>query len=110
VKATAAYYRDVLGFEWDFGDKEYCVVWRDNSAIHFARDDRGPTGIHLFQWVRDVDSYYREILDRGAEVIAEPTDRGYNIRELSIRDPNGIEVKLRTGHLMVAFRVTSGCG
>ena len=109
VKATAAYYRDVLGFEWDFGDEEYSVVWRDNSAIHFARDDRGPTGIHLFQWVRDVDSYYREIVDRGAEVIAEPTDRGYNIRELSVRDPNGIEVIFRTGHLMVAFRVTSGC-
>ncbi len=26
VKATAAYYRDILGFKWDFGDGEYSVV------------------------------------------------------------------------------------
>ena len=35
VKATANYYRDVLGFQWDYGDDDYAVVWRDNSAIHF---------------------------------------------------------------------------
>ena len=37
VEASAAFYRDVLGFTWDFGDETYAVVWRDNSAIHFAR-------------------------------------------------------------------------
>ena len=93
VKATAAYYRDVLGFKWDFGDDEYAVVWRDNSAIHLARNDQQPpTGIHLFQWVRDVDAYYREIRDRGADVRDEPTDRPYQIREFKVRDPNGIEI------------------
>jgi predicted enzyme related to lactoylglutathione lyase len=38
VEATAAFYRDVLGFTWDFGDETYAVVWRDNSTIHFVRD------------------------------------------------------------------------
>src|SRR5437660_9909496 len=52
VVATAAFYRDVLGFMWDFGDQSYAVVWRDNSAIHFVRDDASPKGVHLFQWVR----------------------------------------------------------
>jgi predicted enzyme related to lactoylglutathione lyase len=93
VKATAAYYRDVLGFQWDYGDEEYAVVWRDNSAIHLARGGQGtPSGIHLFQWVRDVDAYHREIRDRGAEVIEDPTDRPYRIRELKVRDLNGIEI------------------
>lgn len=59
VIATAAFYRDVLGFMWDFGDEAYAVVWRDNSAIHFVKDDANPKGIHLFQWVKDVDAYYR---------------------------------------------------
>ena len=68
VVATAAFYRDVLGFMWDFGDESYAVVWRDNSAIHFVRDDASPKGVHLFQWVKDVDAYYREIIDRGADV------------------------------------------
>lgn len=93
VEATAAYYRDVLGFTWDFGDGQYSVVWRDNSAIHLTRGDQHlPAGIHLFQWVRDVDAYYREIRERGADVREEPTDRPYRIRELTVRDPNGIDI------------------
>ena len=27
VEATARYYRDVLGFTYDFGDDTYAVVW-----------------------------------------------------------------------------------
>jgi catechol 2,3-dioxygenase-like lactoylglutathione lyase family enzyme len=93
VKATAAYYRDILGFKWDFGDEEYAVVWRDNSAIHLAKSDqRPPSGIHLFQWVRDVDAYYHEIRDRGADVRDAPTDRPYHIREFRVRDPNGVDI------------------
>ncbi len=93
VKATAGYYRDILGFTWDFGDEEYAVVWRDNSAIHLARrGEHRPTGIHLFQWIQDVDAYYREICDRGAEVIEEPMDRAYQIRDFKVRDPNGVDI------------------
>ena len=86
VKATATFYRDVLGFNWDFGGDDYSVVWRDNSAIHFVKGDRRPTGVHLFQWVRDVDAYHREVVERGAEVIVEPADRPYHMRDFSIRD------------------------
>jgi predicted enzyme related to lactoylglutathione lyase len=92
VKATATYYRDVLGFQWDFGDENYSVVWRDNSAIHFLKASRVPAGVHLFQWVRDVDAYHREIVERGAEVIVQPGDTTYGLREFSIRDINGIKV------------------
>ena len=94
VVATAAFYRDVLGFMWDFGDESYAVVWRDNSAIHFVRDgaspDAGPRGVHLFQWAKDVDAYYREIVDRGADVARKPTDQPYGIREFGLSDVNGV--------------------
>jgi predicted enzyme related to lactoylglutathione lyase len=91
VVATAAFYRDVLGFACDFGDERYAVVWRDNSAIHFVRDDASPRGVHLFQWVKDVDAYYREIVGRGADV-REPTDQPYGIREFGVRDLNGVAI------------------
>ena len=91
VSATAAFYRDLLGFTWDFGDDTYAVVWRDNSAIHFVRDEDGPRGVHLFQWVKNVDAYYREIVDRGAKV-AEPADQPYGLRELAVRDINGVRI------------------
>ena len=91
VVATAGFYRDVLGFVWDFGDQSYAVVWRDNSAIHFVRDDANPRGVHLFQWVKDVDGYYNEVVGRGADAKA-PTDQPYGIREFGLRDVNGVAI------------------
>jgi uncharacterized glyoxalase superfamily protein PhnB len=92
VMATAAFYRDVLGFRCDFGDETYAVVWRDNSAVHFVRDDATPTGIHLFQWVKDVDDYYQELLGRGANVVSAPATRPYGIREFALADRNGVSI------------------
>jgi len=92
VLATAAYYRDVLGFTWDFGDEDYAVVWRENSAIHFAKGKARPSGVHLFQWVQDADACHREVAERGAEVVVGIGDRPYGIRDFSVRDPNGIEI------------------
>lgn len=92
VKAAAAFYRDVLGFTSDFGDEAYAVVWRGNSAIHFTRDTQAPSGVHLFQWVRDVDAYYAEVLGRGATVTSQPADRPYGIREFGVRDLNGVGI------------------
>jgi predicted enzyme related to lactoylglutathione lyase len=92
VGRTAAFYRDVLGFKWDFGDDTYAVVWRDNSAIHFVRDEAIPSGIHLFQWVNDVDAYYKEIVDRGANPANEPSNQPYGIREFRVSDVNGVGI------------------
>jgi predicted enzyme related to lactoylglutathione lyase len=92
VKSAAAFYRDVLGFTWDFGDDAYAVVWRDNSAIHFVKDAASPRGVHLFQWVKDIDTYYREIIGRGAVVTAEPKNQPYGIREFGLQDPNGVGI------------------
>ena len=92
VSATAAFYRDLLGFTWDFGDETYAVVWRDNCAVHFVRGEDQPRGVHVFQWVKNVDAYYREIVDRGAKVEAAPADQPYGIREFSVRDINGVGI------------------
>jgi len=92
VAAAAAFYRDVLGFTWDFSTESYAVVWRDNSAIHFVKDETNPRGIHLFQWVKDIDHYYQEILDRGARVSTKPTNQPYGIREFDLTDVNGVSI------------------
>ena len=92
VAATATFYRDVLGFTWDFCGDTSAVLWRDNSAIHFVRDDGPPSGIHLFQWVKDVDGYYTEIIGRGADVAKGPADQPYGIREFAVRDINGVGI------------------
>ena len=92
VVAVASYFRDVLGFHWDFGDERYAVVWRDNAAVHLTKADIEPTGVHLFQWIRDVDAYYAEIAARGAPVTTEPADTPYDLREFTVGAPNGISI------------------
>jgi len=42
--------------------------------------------------VKDVDAYYREIVDRGADVAKEPTDQPYGIREFGLSDVNGVGI------------------
>ena len=92
VKRVATFYRDVLGFTWDFGDDAYAVVWRDNSAIHFVKSAASPSGIHLFQWVKDIDTYYQEVIGRGAVIAAKPKNQPYGIREFGLQDPNGVGI------------------
>ena len=42
----------------DFED--YCVVWRDNAAIHFVRGDTPASGVRIFLWVKNADEVYDE--------------------------------------------------
>ena len=53
---------------------------------------RESKGVHLFQWVKDIDAYYAEIVGRGMDVAAEPTDQPYGIREFGVRDINGVGI------------------
>jgi uncharacterized glyoxalase superfamily protein PhnB len=42
--------------------------------------------------VRDVDAYHDEIAKRGAQIAAAPINQPYGIRELAVRDVNGIDI------------------
>lgn len=94
VPATAAFYKTVLGFTADAGSEtaEYSVVWRDNAAVHLAKGERGPTGVRIFFWVKDVDAVYTEVTERGAAIAMPIGTRPYHVRDFSIRDPNDVEV------------------
>jgi catechol 2,3-dioxygenase-like lactoylglutathione lyase family enzyme len=52
VQETVAFYRDKLGFNNDYGDTTYAVVWRENAAIHLVRGDGEPLGVDVFFWSR----------------------------------------------------------
>jgi predicted enzyme related to lactoylglutathione lyase len=94
VAATADFYRRILGFKTDpgAGTPEYCVVWRDNAAVHLAKGERPPTGVRVFLWVKDVNALYDQVITRGAAIATPIGTRPYRVRDFSIRDPNGVEV------------------
>ena len=70
VRATAGFYRSVLGFKSDPGvdTPQYSVVWRDNAALHLAQGEHAPTGVRIFFWVKDVNTLYEEVLQRGTAI------------------------------------------
>jgi len=96
VLATAAFYRKVLGFKSDPGAEtpDYAVVWRDNAAVHFAKGERGPKGVRIFFWVRDVNALYDAVIKGGCAIDVPIGTRPYGVRDFSIRDPNGVVVVL----------------
>jgi predicted enzyme related to lactoylglutathione lyase len=96
VAATAAFYRRILGFKSDPGTEtpDYCVVWRDNAAVHLAKGEHPPTGVRIFFWVKNVNALYEEVIERGAVIAAPIETRPYRVRDFSIRDPNGVVVVL----------------
>ena len=96
VPATAAFYRRILGFKSDPGTAtpEYTVVWRDNAAVHLAKGEDAPTGVRIFFWVKDVNTLYEEVIERGAAIAVPLETRPYGIRDFSVNDPNGVMVVL----------------
>jgi predicted enzyme related to lactoylglutathione lyase len=94
VRATADFYRSILGFKSDPGTEtpEYSVVWRDNAAVHLAQGEQMPTGIRIFFWVKDVNTLYEEVIQRGAAIAVPIGTRPYGIRDFTVRDPNGVSL------------------
>lgn len=92
VAATADFYRNSLGFKTDPGGEtpEYSVVWRDNAAVHLALGNEPPTGVRIFFWVRDVNAFHSEVVERGVAINVPIETRSYGVRDFSIRDPNGV--------------------
>ena len=90
VLLAARYYKDKLGFTWDFGDENYAVVWRDNAALHFTRGEKSPVGVHIFLWVRDIHGYYEELCSRSTEPETQPILQSYGIWEFRFKDLNGV--------------------
>jgi catechol 2,3-dioxygenase-like lactoylglutathione lyase family enzyme len=102
VVRAAEYYRDKLGFEVSFYERipeHYAYAERDGCRIHFARFEGvsprpnaevvPPDMFDVYFWVDDVEQFYADVRERGAEVVHGPVDQGYSQREFRVRDPDG---------------------
>ncbi|MGE4424917.1 MAG: VOC family protein [Solirubrobacteraceae bacterium] len=116
--ASLAFYRDVLGFEvrndvgyeglrWitvgPVGQPDTSIVLHPPQATPGITDaerdmildlvTKGTFGINL--GTADVDVTIAKIEGAGAEIVQEPIDQPYGIRDAAFRDPAGNEIRLQ---------------
>ncbi|HVW17585.1 MAG TPA: VOC family protein [Solirubrobacteraceae bacterium] len=117
--ASLAFYRDTLGFEvrndvgyegmrWitvgPAGQPGTSIVLYPPGADPGVTDDerrtiaemmaKGTFG-HVILAAADLDAAFDRIQARGAEVVQEPTDQPYGIRDCAFRDPAGNLVRVQ---------------
>ena len=94
VAATVAYYRDVLGFRdtsiWG-SPPTHGTAARNRAGLQFVVAPAGsaPGAGWAYVFLTDVDALCAEYRTRGVEVVQDPGDRAWGMREFTIRDLNG---------------------
>jgi catechol 2,3-dioxygenase-like lactoylglutathione lyase family enzyme len=117
--ASAAFYRDTLGFEvrMDVGhgqmrwitvgpvdQPDTAIVLTPPAVDPGINDDERATILELMAKgsyggivleTPDVDGAFAEIEAKGADVVQEPIDQPYGLRDCAFRDPAGNMVRLQ---------------
>ena len=116
--ASLAFYRDILGFEvrndvgyggmrWitvgPVGQPGTSIVLYPPTATPGVTDDekrtiaemmaKGTYGILLLA-SKDVDGTFEQLQARDADVVQEPTDQPYGVRDCAVRDPAGNLIRI----------------
>jgi len=117
--AALAFYRDTLGFEvrkdvgynglrWITvgppGQPETSIVLHPPAATPGITEDerrtiaemmaKGTYGIILLA-TRDLDGAFEKLQASGAEIVQEPTDQPYGVRDCAVRDPSGNMMRIQ---------------
>lgn len=102
LRASTAFYMDVLGLTRDFGDESDGWSFLSRGAFRVALgecpDERpaGELGDHsyfAYLTVGGIDELHRDLSARGVETISAPADEPWGMREFGIRTPDGHRIR-----------------
>jgi uncharacterized glyoxalase superfamily protein PhnB len=97
LKVSTSYYLDVLGFSKDPIDAEgWSFLTRDTFRVMLGecRDEKPASDLGNHSWfaywnIDNVDEFYREIVNKGALVTAQPANKPWGLREFTMTTPDG---------------------
>jgi predicted enzyme related to lactoylglutathione lyase len=92
LRASQAYYRDVLGFtvEWEDGEPpDFGAVTRGDAVVFMCQRCQGHPGAWIMMFTPDVDRLYAELERNGAIITRPPTNMPWRLREMLVHDPDG---------------------
>ncbi|QEM82638.1 VOC family protein [Halomonas binhaiensis] len=90
-EAALAFYRDTLGFE-----VRNDVAYGDMRWITVGAVDQPGTSIVLAPWpgtplfaTKDLDGTFERLQASDADIVQEPMEQPYGVRDFAVRDPAG---------------------
>ena len=117
-EASLAFYRDALGFELrndvGYGGMRWITVGSPaqpgtSIVLHTPAADPGITDderrtiaemmakgsyAHITLATADLDGTFARLESSGAEVVQEPTEQPYGVRDVAVRDPAGNMIRI----------------
>ena len=104
VDKAAEYYVNVLGFYLDWGGDEGgiggisqgdCRIFLTNTQFRRHHGNTGTVVVWLNLDSKDeVDELYRRWRDAGAKVLANPEDKPWRLREFTVADLDGNQLRV----------------
>ena len=97
VRRSEAFYCEKLGFHshgtWGDGP-DFAIVQRGKVTIALDRSrEAGPIPVNQYWaayiYVEDADTLCAEVRGKGVDVVREPEDTFYGLRDFDVRDPDG---------------------
>jgi predicted enzyme related to lactoylglutathione lyase len=97
LNISTRFYIEVLGFQldpvdakgWSFLSMDSFKLMLGECADEIAATETGNHSWFVRLMIEGLDEYHHVISSRGAEVIAEPADKRWGLREFVIRTPDG---------------------
>ncbi len=117
-EASLAFYRDALGFEvrndvgrgrmrWITvgppGQPKTSIVLHPPAVDPGITDDERRAVVEMMAKgtyamvllaTKDLDGTFEQLVRRGVEVVQEPTDQPYGVRDCAVRDPAGTLIRI----------------
>jgi uncharacterized glyoxalase superfamily protein PhnB len=101
VRDSARFYVDVLGFDiasehggWVFVKKDGCMIMLGECPNDLPPSELGCHNYFAYLRVDDVDAYFEQVRAKGADLLNEPSDKPWGMREFGIKTPDGHRIML----------------
>jgi predicted enzyme related to lactoylglutathione lyase len=80
--------------EWGRGSTRGVVFFLGGGFLELSGSSRTGASESIGMWlqVRDVDAAGRELEEAGVDIIELPTEKPWGLREMQIRDPDGLRI------------------
>ena len=92
------FYAESLGLhvyrEWSSGSTRGVVFFLGGGSLELSGSSGtgASESVSLWLQVPDVDAVGHELEEAGVEIIELPTDKPWGLREMQVRDPDGLKI------------------